>query len=108
MKQLPDGVETLTESSNPKVTALLQEHVDSMAARGHEARPIHRRDPLFREIFANTEKIVMEVKRTDKGVWVKETSKDPYVTRLIQQHAEVIGLFVKNGRSEMMKDHPVK
>lgn len=105
--QLRDGVDTLTESDNPKVTELLQRHLDSMVARVHEARPIHQRDPLFREIFANTQKIKMEVKRTAKGVRVIETSDDPYVAKLIKQHADVIGLFIKNGRSEAMKDHPV-
>lgn len=105
--QLRDGVDTLTESDNPKVTELLQRHLDSMVARVHEARPIHQRDPLFREIFANTGKIKMEVKRTPKGVRVIETSDDPYVAKLVKQHADVIGLFIQNGRSEAMKDHPV-
>jgi hypothetical protein len=105
--QLRDGVDTLTESDNPKVTALLQRHLDAMVARVHEARPIHQRDPLFREIFANSEHIRMEVRRTAKGVRVIETSEDPYVTKLIKQHAEVIGLFIANGRAEAMKDHPV-
>ena len=104
---LRDGVDTLTESDNPKVTELLQRHLDSMVARVHEARPIHQRDPLFREIFANSQKIRMDVKRTPKGVRVIETSDDPYVAKLIKQHADVIGLFIQNGRSEAMKDHPV-
>jgi hypothetical protein len=104
---LRDGVDTLTESDNPKVTELLQRHLDSMVARVHEARPIHQRDPLFREIFANSQKIRMDVTRTPKGVRVIETSDDPYVAKLIKQHADVIGLFIQNGRSEAMKDHPV-
>ena len=105
--RLRDGVDTLTESDNPKVTELLQRHLDSMVARVHEARPIHQRDPLFQEIFANASKIRMEVRRTPKGVRVIETSDDPYVAKLINQHADVIGLFIANGRSEAMKDHPV-
>lgn len=108
VKLLPNGVDTLTESANPKVATLLQQHIESMTARVHEARPIHRRDPLFREIFANSEKITMKMDRTEKGVRVIETSDDPYVAKLIKQHAEVIGLFIANGRAEAMKDHPVK
>ena len=104
---LRDGVDTLTESDNPKVTELLQRHLDSMVARVHEARPVHQRDPLFREIFVNSQKIRMDVTRTPKGVRVIETSDDPYVAKLIKQHADVIGLFIQNGRSEAMKDHPV-
>lgn len=36
-----------------------------------------------------------------------ETSKDAYVVKLLQAHADVIGAFLANGRSEMMKNHPV-
>jgi hypothetical protein len=35
------------------------------------------------------------------------TSHDPYAVRLIQAHAEVVSAFIANGRSEMMKNHPV-
>ena len=49
----PDGVETLTESDDPKVTAVLVEHVAAVARRVQEQRPIHARDPLFAELFRN-------------------------------------------------------
>jgi hypothetical protein len=102
-----DGVETLTESDNPEVARMLQEHVESMLARVKEVRPIHQRDPLFREIFRNAGKIAARHERTPRGVRVVETSADPYVAKLIQIHAEVIGAFIENGHSEAMKDHPV-
>lgn len=38
---------------------------------------------------------------------IRETSKDAHVVRLIQAHAEVVNQFVKNGRSEAWKNHPV-
>lgn len=103
----PDGVETLTESTNPEVTRILQAHVDSMVARVKEARPIHRRDPLFREIFRNADKIHVQVERTEHGLRVVETSDDAYVAKLIQAHADVVNGFIANGRAEMMKNHPV-
>ena len=103
----PDGVETLTESSNPLVVKMLQDHVESMLARVKEARPIHQRDPLFREIFLNADRIVAHADRTPSGIRVVETSDDPYVAMLIQEHARVVSAFVENGRSEMMKNHEV-
>jgi hypothetical protein len=103
----PDGVDTLTESDDPAVAKTLQAHVASMSARVKEARPIHQRDPLFREIFLNSSKIEMKHEVTPKGVRVIETSSDPYVARLIKAHADVIGAFLANGRSEAMKNHPV-
>lgn len=105
--KLPNGVDTRTESDNADVAARIQVHVRSMAARVEEARPIHMRDPLFREIFANADKITMTHENTPAGVRVVETSPDPYVARLIQAHAEVVSLFIKNGRREAMTNHEV-
>ena len=73
----PDGVETLTESRVPAVAAMLQEHVEAMIARVREARPIHRRDPLFRELFAHAAEIVVSYERTATGVRVVESSGGP-------------------------------
>lgn len=103
----PDGVETLTESANPTVTALLQAHVESMIARMKEERPIHQRDPLFREVFRNASKISAQYERTPTGIRVIETSSDAYVVKLIQAHAEVVTAFIANGRAEMMRNHVV-
>lgn len=49
--KLDDGVDTLTESTDAAVTRMLQAHVASMVARVEQARPIHQRDPFFREIL---------------------------------------------------------
>lgn len=102
-----DGIETVTESTNPEVTKLLQTHVASMLSRVKDVRPIHRRDPLFAELFRYAERIDARHEFTSKGVRVVETSKDPYVVKLIQAHAEVVSAFISNGRSEMMKNHPL-
>ena len=102
-----DGVETVTESKNPEVTRLLQTHVASMLARVKEGRPIHRRDPLFTELFRYADRIEARHELTAGGVRVIETSKDAYVVKLLRAHAEVVSAFLANGRSEMMKDHPV-
>jgi hypothetical protein len=103
----PDGVETVTESTLPEVARLIQTHVAAMYARVEGRQPIHQRDPLFREVFAHAGQIVMRQEPTATGVRVVETSTDPYVARLIQAHAEVVSAFLANGRSEMMKDHPL-
>jgi len=102
-----DGVETVTESKNPEVTRLLQTHVASMLARVKEGRPIHRRDPLFAELFRYADRIEARHELTAGGVRVIETSKDAYVVKLLHAHAEAVSAFLANGRSEMMKNHPV-
>jgi hypothetical protein len=104
---LPDGIDTVTESDVPEVAATIKGHVASMYKRVEDKRPIHQRDPLFREIFANADKIVMKTVPTEKGIRVIETSTDPYVASLLHEHAKVLNLFIANGMAEMHKDHPV-
>jgi hypothetical protein len=107
IKNLKNGVETVTESDDEEVAAKIREHVAAMYDRVKEDRPIHMRDPLFRELFAYVEKIKLTHEETDKGIRVKETSDDPYVAKLIQEHAKVVSLFIKNGRAEARKNHAV-
>lgn len=107
VKHIDGGVETLTESDNPEVISAIQTHVPAMARRVKERDPIHLRDPLFAELFRNADKISFEHDNTEKGVRVRETSRDRYTAKLIQAHAEVVSLFLKNGWEEMHKNHDV-
>lgn len=107
VKDLDDGILTVTESDDPEITEWIQQHVASMKGRVEQQRPIHMRDPLFRAVFANTKAIEMKVETTKKGVRVTETSKDPFVAKLIQAHARVVSLFLKNGFIEVSRNHAV-
>lgn len=107
VKNLDNGIESLTESDDPETAATIQKHVESMHKRVKEGRPIHMRDPLFAAVFFNAQKITMQVERTKKGVKVVETSNDRYVARLIQAHAAVVNLFIANGFAEARTNHAV-
>jgi len=107
VKNTKRGVKTLTESDDPEVSKRIQEHVESMAARVEENRPIHMRDPLFRALFGKTKQIEMKVEKTPKGVRVVETSDDAFVAKLIQAHAAVVSQFIKNGHIEVSRNHAV-
>jgi intracellular sulfur oxidation DsrE/DsrF family protein len=107
VKDLPNGVETLTESNDPEVADKIKEHVEWMAYRIKETHPIRMRDPLFAELFRHTDKIVIRHEDTKNGVKVVETSEDPYVAKLIQSHAQVVSKFVERGFAEAMKNHEV-
>ena len=102
-----DGVETVTESSDPAIASAIQAHVTSMYARVKDDRPIHQRDPLFRAIFEHAAAITFAHEMTPNGIKVVETSNNPYVVKLIQAHAEVLNLFIKNGHTEAMRNHAV-
>jgi hypothetical protein len=107
IKDLDNGVETLTESDDPEVAQRIQQHVASMYSRIEEKRPIHLRDPLFAAIFRHADQLEMKVEETEHGVRVRETSDNPLAARLIQAHARVVSLFIKNGFEEVHKNHPV-
>ena len=107
VKNLENGVETVTESDDATVAAYIKKHVAAMHLRIEQGRPIHRRDPLFDELFRNADKIEMKVKETPQGVRVVETSDDSHVASLIQEHAKVVSLFVQRGHSEVRKNHPI-
>lgn len=105
--RIEGGVETLTESDDPTVQALIIGHTQAMKTRLVKRQPIRMWDPLFAALFEHAEKIEMEVLPTAKGVRVRETSKDPYVVQLIQAHADGVSEFVEVGPSIMHKAHPL-
>jgi hypothetical protein len=107
VKELEKGVETITESDNPAVAAIIHKHVAAMYQRVEQQRPIRGRDPLFAEVFRHADKIKMELQKTPKGVRVIETSDDEYVARLIKAHAKVVTGFVQRGFDEAHKIHAV-
>jgi hypothetical protein len=107
VNQLPNGVDTVTESDDPEIADKIREHVKAMYGRVEEQRPIHLRDPLFGAVFQHADQIQMKFEPTDKGIRVVETSDNPYVVRLIQAHASVVDGFVKNGFEEAHKNHTV-
>ena len=105
VKNLHNGIESLTESDDAEVAKMIQVHVEAMYDRLENANPIRMRDPIFREVFANADKIKMEIDHTDQGVRVRETSTDAYAVKLLQEHAKVVSLWIKNGYSELPKNH---
>ena len=105
VKKTDKGVETLTESDKPEVAAAIQKHVASMEKRVKAKQPIHLRDPLFAEVFRHADKMKFVYEKTEKGMRVTETSDDAYVVKLIQAHADVVSLFVKNGFDEVRRNH---
>ena len=107
VKNISNGVETVTESDDPKVKALIVEHSWAMKKRLENKQPIRQWDPLFAELFKNSDKIKLEIVNTAKGARVIETSADPYVVKLIQSHAAGVSEFVREGMPVMHKEHPL-
>jgi hypothetical protein len=107
VRKRPDGFESITESSDPKVVSMLQGHVMAMKGRLKKRLLIRRGDPLFRALFENADKITVDVKMTPNGIRVIEMSKDPYIVKLLHLHSAAVSGFIKDGPSGMAKMHPV-
>jgi len=103
--EIPGGVETLTESNDPRIAKQIREHVYWMKQRMKAGNPIRRRDPLFAELFRHADEITFEYSETDGGVRATETSADPYVTKLIRAHARAVSGFVADGFAAARENH---
>lgn len=104
---IPDGVEIATGSPDPKVADLLRRQIQANAGRLKEGRPITVPDPLVTELYRNGPAVKVEMRVTDDGMRVRETSTDPWVVKLIQAHAEVIDLCLSVGWEEVQRPHPL-
>jgi hypothetical protein len=108
VKDIPDGVETVTTSDDPEVAKLIREHVWQMKSRIEDGRPIRQMDPLFREIFANHQHIHMNIEDVPGGVRVTETADEQRVVPLVRQHARrAVSEFVEGGMRRAMQPTPL-
>lgn len=107
VENLPDGLRAITTSQDPKVVKLLHDHVPAMHRRLQENFSLRNWDPAFAEIFAQHDKVRMEVTLLPDGVLVEEKSNDPNVVKLIHAHGEVINLFVRDGFVQGQKISPL-
>lgn len=105
---LENGVRTRTTSPDPDMATAIQVHVRQMKKRIEEQQPIRQMDPLFREIFKHADRIEMEIQNLENGVLVIETSEDPQVVKLIQQHANrAVTEFAAQGMKRAMQPTPL-
>ena len=107
LELLPNGVRARTRSDNPEIVALLHDHVPSMKQRLEENFGLRFWDPAFAELFAQHDKIHMELTLLPDGVLIEETSEDPNVGELIKAHGQVINLFVAKGAAQAQQESPL-
>jgi hypothetical protein len=108
VREVEGGVETVTESDDPRVAGLIVEHVEAMKGRVETGKRLRQWDPLYVAVFDAGSKIKLEIEKTGKGVKVRETSDDPAVAALIRQHAGVVSGFAARGSEESAREHPVR
>ena len=100
---LPDGIRTVTESSDARLAQLIKDHVtisNAQVVRGVDPGLPMESDAL-RAIFALHADIRTTVETTANGVIVTQTSSNPKAVAALQQHAAEVTTFVNEGMAAM-------
>jgi hypothetical protein len=101
---LPDGIRTLTESSDPTVAAALMAHVGSMMQRLESGHVFNLFSSTIPVLFANRERIVTRFEMTPRGAMVVQTSTDPVVAAALQAHAREVSELATEGPVAMRRN----
>ncbi len=107
VKNIPNGVVTVTTSKDPKVAKAIQDHALQMYGLMKQGKVVRPFDPLFVALFKYEKHIHHQLTFLHNGLKVIETSKNPYVVKLIQEHAHVVLDFVKRGYNALPDKHPI-
>jgi hypothetical protein len=104
VEEIPGGIRTITESDNPQVTALIQEHVPRMYQRIENRRgiPMIMMSSTLPIMAQNSDLYRRQWEMTSKGIMVTEISDDPDMIAVIREHAREVSGFVETGMPGMM------
>jgi hypothetical protein len=96
---LPDGIRTVTRSSDPEVMATLVSHVSGMIGRveNKDDPKIFIQSPTLDIFFQRGEAIKSEIEVTEEGIVVVQTSTDPEVVAALQAHAAEVSDMAARG-----------
>lgn len=99
VENLPNGIRTVTSSSDPVVMEALVNHAVGMIDRvGQKDDPkILIQSPTLDIFFARGEKILSDVEITDEGLVVVQTSDDPEVIKALHVHAAEVTAMAEQG-----------
>ncbi|WP_439524401.1 hypothetical protein [Marivita sp.] len=99
VETLPNGIRTVTRSSDPDVMEALVSHVVGMIDRvGQKDDPkIFIQSPTLDIFFARGDRILSEIDVTEDGVIVTQTSDDPEVVVAMHTHAAEVTAMVEQG-----------
>jgi hypothetical protein len=103
VENLPDGIRTVTESDDPNVATALKAHVASMEQRLKDGRIFNLFSPTLPVLFDHKDKIRTEVRMTEKGAVVTQTSADAKVVAALQAHASEVDELARDGMAAMMR-----
>ncbi|MCB1127443.1 MAG: hypothetical protein KDM81_13190 [Verrucomicrobiae bacterium] len=102
----PEGYVAITETDNPALAKVLQEHVGQMEQRLGSGRMVRRWDPAFAEFIPHYPDINHRIEKTAKGLKVTVTGRTPEAVKVARNHARVVSDFVKTGWEGHDRLHP--
>lgn len=99
VENLPNGIRTVTSSSDPVVMEALVSHAVGMIDRvGQRDDPkIFIQSPTLDIFFERGEKILSDVQITNEGLVVIQTSDDPEVVAAMHEHAAEVTAMAEQG-----------
>ena len=100
---LPNGIRTVTTSTDPTLARLIKDHVltmDQRVNRGDDPGLPMESDAL-RAIFRGKDKIHTVTDTTATGITVVQTSSDSSIVAALQQHAAEVTDLVRRGMPAM-------
>ena len=100
---LPNGIRTVTTSTDPVLARLIKDHVltmDQRVSRGDDPGLPMESDAL-RAIFRGKDKIHTVTDTTATGIIVVQTSSDSSIVAALQQHAAEVTDLVRRGMPAM-------
>lgn len=105
VKQLPNGIQSITESDDPQIAALIQAHVASMYRRvaNNQPIPMIHMVPTLPTLLQNRDRYQRQLQNTLNGLTVTETATAPDLIATIQEHAREVSQFVNEGMPTMMR-----
>lgn len=99
VENLPNGIRTVTNSTDEDVMAALVSHVVGMIDRVEEGRDpqIFIQSPTLDIFFLRGDRIATQIDVTDEGIVVVQTSDDPELVEALQVHAAEVTDMAERG-----------
>lgn len=96
---LPNGIRTVTRSSDPEVMDVLISHVIGMIDRVDMGRDpqVFIQSPTLDIFFTRHEALTTEIDITDEGIVVLQTSGDPELIAALHIHADEVSDMATRG-----------
>lgn len=104
--RLPNGLAAVTESDDPAIARLIQDHALAMKQRMTTGARVRIWDPVFVELFDRHDKVRLDVTLTPRGVSIHETTDDPATLRLMRSHAAGVSDMVREGSAASQRPTP--